>query len=116
MPCDPNVMKNILEEDVRIIPVLKYKIGFFKVSTVNSHLHTVLLPSLPLLLKQVIGSVEYSASVPVMLSKSVIRVESEAQSVSVSLLAGLFYFGCTFFLWKDPYEKLENHKFENVNS
>lgn len=27
---NPNVMKNILEEDVGIIPVLKYKIGFLR--------------------------------------------------------------------------------------
>ena len=27
---NPNLMKNILEEDVKIIPVLKYKIGFLR--------------------------------------------------------------------------------------
>lgn len=61
--------------------------------------------------------VHYCLLVAVTLSKSIIWFENEAQSVPVSLPGGLFLFWSRFFgLRKDPCEKLENRKLENVSS
>lgn len=69
------------------------------------------------LLKQFIGSVEYSTLVScfaVKINYTGWKWSTECPCVITSRL--VFILVVLFWLWKALYEKLENHKFENVNS
>ena len=91
----PNLMKkNILEEDVKIITVLKYKIGFLRYPLLI--LTCIQFCPLPAESRS-LAVWNTVLQVPVMLSKAIIWVESEAQSVPVSLLADLFLFWLYIF-------------------
>ena len=110
---NPNLMKNILEEDVKIIPVLKYKIEFLRYPL----LILTCIQFCPLPAKADIGSMEYSAlgsCYAVKTNYTGWKWSTERPCVITSRL--VFILVVHFWLWKDPYEKLENHKFENVNS